>query len=117
MSKFRAPKFGTIGSMRAGGGRHTPESTPLRMPDDNAEDTAGGGRHRREGRHGIDRTRDQYRPAPTGAPAGQHRPGARPAPAGRHRAPEPPQDWVPTKADWRRLVSGATVNGYRLTRA
>lgn len=112
MRKFRAPKFAAIG-------RHGADPSPLKMGEDSDSQYAGA--HRREGRHGISpatrpEQRMQHPDMPTGAPAGQHRRGrATQDSAGARRATS--DVWYPTKTDWRRLVEGETVNGYRLTSA
>jgi hypothetical protein len=106
---MRTPKLGGIKF-----GRHSATPTPLVMDDDGQQEGYVGTR-RREGRHGISpTTQPENRPTPAGLPAGQHRKGPKPPPpAGRHRAE--PDVWYPTKSDWRRLMSGETVNGHRLT--
>lgn len=123
-AKFKAPKFGRLGFARDAGGRHQADPTPLGMPADDTAPYAGG--HRREGRHGIGpatKSADRYQshagsdfrgqPRPS-APAGQHRKGRAAQPAGRQ---PPAGPWMPNKSEWRRLVSGETVNGHRLAKS
>lgn len=112
-SGFRAPSFGKSA-------RHAAGPAPLAMGKPDQEET-GGGRHRSEGRHGVSastepRNRAMNMDQGTRPPAGQHRRTGRPSSPPTGRTTEPEGTWYPTKTDWRSLVAGKAVNGFRLTR-